>query len=100
MLSANSIALRGRKGVFPILFILTSIIFVQSANAQDNSPYSRYGIGDLVPHSNVVNRGMGGIIAGYTSRLNVNFNNPASLAGLHTEVDRLGKPIYGRAIFD
>ena len=29
------------------------------ASAQENSPYSRYGIGDLVPNQNIVNRGMG-----------------------------------------
>jgi hypothetical protein len=100
MLSANSIAVRRRKGGISILFLFVTIIFTQISFAQDNSPYSRYGIGDIVPHSNVVNRAMGGIIAGYTSRFNVNFNNPASLAGLHTEVDRQGKSMYGRAIFD
>ncbi|HRF27774.1 MAG TPA: hypothetical protein PKW54_10550, partial [Ferruginibacter sp.] len=29
--------------------------------AQENSPYSRYGLGDIVPNQNVVNRGMGGL---------------------------------------
>lgn len=80
-----------------VLVALSSVLTVQ---AQDNSPYSRYGLGDIVPHSNVVNRAMGGIISGYSSRLNVNFNNPASLSGLQTEVDRSGKSVYGRAILD
>lgn len=100
MLSANSIALRRRKGSITILFLLIFTFAVSYAEAQDNSPYSRYGVGDLVPHSNIANRGMGGIIAGYNSRLNINFNNPASLSALQTDVDRLGKPVSGRVVFD
>jgi hypothetical protein len=100
MLSANSIVLRRRKGSVKILFLFISVSIVSFAGAQDNSPYSRYGVGDLVPHSNIANRGMGGIISGYSSRLNINFNNPASLSALQTQVDRLGKPENGRVVFD
>ena len=58
--------------------------------AQDNSPYSRYGPGDIVPNQNIINRGMGGIAAGYSSYipsnpvapLNINFKNPASLGNI------------------
>ena len=35
-----------------------------TAVAQENSPYSRYGLGDLAPNHNVFSRGMGGISAG------------------------------------
>ena len=35
-----------------------------SAEAQENSPYSRYGLGDLNPNHNIFTRGMGGISAG------------------------------------
>ena len=63
-------------------FYLTILVLIISAFepvlAQDNSPYSRYGIGDLVPSTNIANRSMGGISAGYTDYLSVNFNNPAS----------------------
>jgi hypothetical protein len=47
-------------------------------NAQDNSPYSRYGIGDLHPFSNIYNRGMAGISAAHADQSSVNFVNPAS----------------------
>ena len=62
-------------------FVLTLIIFT-SAAAQENSPYSRYGLGDLTPNQNIINRGMGGISAGYSDYQSVNFVNPASYGNL------------------
>jgi len=69
--------------------------------AQDNSPYSRYGIGDLHPNSNILNRGMGGISAAYADPLSVNFVNPASYASFKTFLEeRSKKSISGRVILD
>ena len=59
--------------ILVLIFIAFSPVF-----SQDNSPYSRYGIGDLVPQANIISRSMGGISAGYTDFLSINFNNPAS----------------------
>jgi hypothetical protein len=71
------------------------------AFSQDNSPYSRYGIGDLVPTTHILNRGMGGITAGYTDFLSINFNNPASYAGFQSVNEfRKKKQLLGRAILD
>ena len=59
-------------GLFFVLLIsLTS-------TAQENSPYSRYGIGDLVPNQNIINRGMGGISGGYSDYQSINTINPAT----------------------
>ena len=60
-------------------FILISCSLLK-VNAQDNSPYSRYGIGDLVPPTHIIGRGMGNISAGYADPygLTINFNNPAT----------------------
>ncbi len=56
--------------------------------AQENSPYSRYGIGNLVPNGNILNRGMGGISAGIADPATVNFVNPASYSNLiYTTLD-------------
>jgi hypothetical protein len=63
------------------IFIL-SILLQINVNAQLNSPYSRYGIGDLMNHSNVLNRGMGGISIGFTSDRFINSDNPASYSSL------------------
>ena len=61
------------------LFILGIIMLAQvPAFTQDNSPYTRYGLGDLVPSTNINTRAMGGISAGYSDFLSINFNNPAS----------------------
>ncbi len=53
--------LGGRRSAFSLL--LTA--FCIPVFAQDNSPYSRYGLGDLVPNTNVNSRAMGGVSAGY-----------------------------------
>jgi hypothetical protein len=63
----------------PFLFVFSFFFFtITYAAAQENSPYSRYGLGNTLPTTNVVNRGMGGISAAYTDPLSVNFANPAS----------------------
>ena len=60
-------------------------------SAQDNSPYSRYGLGDLTPSTNIVNRGMGGFSAAYADPLSVNFNNPASYSGFLAYIEQKSK---------
>ncbi len=50
--------------------------------AQENSPYSRYGIGNIVPSGNILNRGMGGISAGHTDPATINSVNPATYSNL------------------
>ncbi len=56
--------------------------------AQENSPYSRYGVGNLVPPGNIANRGMGGISAGVTDPATINTVNPASYSNLvYTTLD-------------
>ncbi|RYY44308.1 MAG: hypothetical protein EOO06_18350, partial [Chitinophagaceae bacterium] len=61
--------------------------------AQENSPYSRYGIGDIAPNQNMVNRAMGGVSAGYSDYQSINFINPASLGNLKSTVFDLGASI-------
>jgi hypothetical protein len=67
-----------------------SILFSFNVLAQDNSPWSRYGLGDLVPSSNIATRGMGGVSAGFTDFQAINFLNPASYGSFGAQ----------RAIFD
>ena len=49
---------------------------------KENSPYSRYGIGDLVPSQNILTRGMGGSSSAYFDFQSINFVNPASYSRL------------------
>jgi hypothetical protein len=55
-----------------------------TASAQENSPFSRYGIGNIFPGQHVVNRGIGGVSAAYRDALgqSVNFYNPASYSSI------------------
>ncbi|MEO8569676.1 MAG: hypothetical protein ABI419_11080 [Ginsengibacter sp.] len=66
--------------------------------AQENSPYSRYGIGNLVPEGNIFNRGMGGVSAAFSDPVTVNNINPASYSGIvYTTLD-VGVEYDGRII--
>jgi hypothetical protein len=86
-------------------FFLTILVLVFTAFSpvfsQDNSPYSRYGIGDLVPPAHITSRGMGGISAAYTDFLSINFSNPASYSSFQALLEQKSKKVIsGRAILD
>lgn len=65
-----------------LIGLILTVLFYTNIAAQENSPYSRYGLGDLAPNHNITNRGMGGIAAGYTDFQSINFINPASYGNL------------------
>jgi len=78
--------------LFFVVFGLPVMVF-----SQENSPYSRYGLGDLTPNHNIFTRGMGGISAGvfdymsnYQGLSGANFTNPATLGNINTTVFDLG----------
>lgn len=84
---------------FSLSIILTALCL--PVLAQDNSPYTRYGLGDLVPSTNVPSRSMGGIAAGYNDILSINFANPASYGSFQGIKEQTTKKMaYGRAILD
>ena len=84
-----------------IAFCVILIACCFPAFSQDNSPYSRYGLGDIVPSTNINSRGMGSISAGYNDILSINFNNPASYGSFQTLKEQTAKKIArGRAILD
>jgi hypothetical protein len=66
--------------------------------AQENSPYSRYGIGNILSSGNILNRGMGGISAGFTDPATVNTVNPATYSNLVLTTLDLGVEYDGRTI--
>jgi len=59
-----------------------SLLFSLAGMSQVNSPYSRYGIGDLYGSRNTVSKGMGGLATAYRDIQSVNFVNPASYANI------------------
>ncbi len=93
--------LTARSLWFRFLITLPILFTVAIVSGQDNSPYSRYGLGDMVPSTNINGRGMGSIAAGYSDILSINFNNPASYGYFQTVKEPNAKKIlYGRAILD
>lgn len=77
MRSANTMMISKFKITCLILAALPLFCF-----AQENSPYTRYGIGNLVPQGNIANRAMGGISAGVSDATTVNTINPATYSDL------------------
>ena len=91
----------GRKIISFLLCTSLLILTVGNVFSQDNSPYSRYGLGDLVPNTNIVNRGMGSITVGFADPLVVNFSNPASYSSFMSFLElRSKKSVSGRVVLD
>lgn len=92
----NSTRLHPFKGALALLvFVLTA-----TAVKAQNSPYSRYGIGDLVNGGNIVTRGMGGISQAYSDVQTLNFLNPASYSNLQLTTFDFGVESGYRRITD
>jgi hypothetical protein len=80
------------------IVLIISALSVFQAGAQENSPYSKYGIGDVLPQTNVLNRGMGGLSLAYWDVQSINFNNPASYARLKLTTFDVGLEYAGRTL--
>jgi hypothetical protein len=69
-----------------LLFCVGVATILTTANAQENSPYSRYGLGDFFYGNNIVQRGMAGLSTAYSDGVSNNLGqavnplNPASYA--------------------
>jgi hypothetical protein len=63
-----------------LIFLVLSLLGIHLAQGQStyNSPYSRFGLGDLYQPSNAMNGAMGGLKYGFRSPYLVNPANPAS----------------------
>ncbi len=62
--------------------LLLSLSLVTKAQLQINSPYSRFGLGDVDKNENGISRSMGGIAYGLQSPFFINSKNPASYAAI------------------
>ncbi len=78
----QSVCITGKRVIGSLVL---SILFIFKSLAQDNSPLSRYGLGDLVPGGNIINRGMGRFAAAYADYQTINFLNPASYSNFGTQ---------------
>jgi len=79
-------------------FLLLSFATITFAQ---NSPYSLYGLGDQLPTTNILTRGMGSLSAAYRDGQVINFNNPASYSAFLVATERTSREIAsGRVVFD
>jgi len=81
-----------------ILLLLVMFLLALQGKAQENSPYSRYGLGDFVPGQNILNRGMGGLSSAFADYSSVNFTNPASYASLKITTFDIGLDYNSRSL--
>lgn len=77
----------------PFIFALLTV-GVLWAQPKQNSPYSRYGIGDLLPQYFANQAGMAGQTAAFHDPYHLNLSNPASYAFLRTTA--LETALYGK----
>lgn len=78
------------------VFFSSAILFINSLQAQDNSIYSRYGLGDYLPGQNIITRSMGGAASAYVDGQSINFINPASYGNLKVVTYDLGLSIESK----
>ncbi len=70
------------KGFSSFIFTLI-LISVLPTQAQETTPYSRFGFGLLSENNFITSRSMGGLGASFRSREKANYSNPASYAHLN-----------------
>lgn len=95
---------RRKLNAGPIKYIALAMCFTGIhllSFSQDNSPYSRYALGDEISSSSAAGRGMGGVSAAYSSPGTVNYANPASYSFFQS-ITEMGtkKQIQGRVVLD
>lgn len=77
-----------KKVVLTSFFL--SLAFFMIAQRVYNSPYSRFGIGDLNDVNTIAPRSMGGMASSFVDPYNINAANPASLAHLYASSFEIG----------
>lgn len=70
------------KRLFALLLLPALFTTTAHLKAQENAPYSRYGLGELLSGNNILSRGMGGLSAAFSDYQTINFANPASYADI------------------
>ncbi len=83
---------------------IVSLLFWQVSVAQENSPFSRYGLGEYFNSHHIISRSMGGLTAAYADGINnnvgqsINFANPATYSSLYMATLDLGLTIDSRTL--
>lgn len=87
-----------------VFLVFLSVTFLLSAAAQENSPFSRYGLGEYYTSQHIISRSLGGLTAAYADGMNnnvgqsINFNNPATYSSFFMSTFDLGVTIDSRTL--
>jgi hypothetical protein len=80
------------------LLLLFLILSVFTVSAQENSPYTRFGVGELSQNPSADLQGWGNLTAAYQDPLSFNITNPASLASIGTHIPIFQAAVYGNVM--
>ena len=80
-----------KKSILLVLFLYSVALFAQTeATPSDNSPYSRFGLGDLINQNFSANAAMGNLSASFQDPYNLNITNPAASCNLISTAYEIG----------
>ncbi len=86
--------------MFRNFFLICFLYFSSTVYSQENSPYSRYGLGDLYPGQSVSSRAMGGLSAAFADAQAINSSNPASYGNIKLVTYDIGISLDSRTLRD
>jgi hypothetical protein len=67
-----------------LILAVIAMFLLPDVQAQDNNPFSRYGLGEYYTNQHTISRSLGGLTAAYSDYgRSINFNNPASYANFN-----------------
>jgi hypothetical protein len=87
-----------------LCLVILLVFSLLSSRAQQNSPFTRYGLGEFYTNQHIISRSMGGLTAAYNDGMNnnvgqsINFGNPATYGTLYLVTFDLGLTIDTRTL--
>lgn len=92
--------MRFLKSTTPVRFCLSLLIlfFFKIGYSQINSPYSRYGLGDLYTSRNAMSKAMGNLATPIYDYQSVNYTNPATYSRLQAVTFEVGAEFETRVL--
>jgi hypothetical protein len=80
-----------KKSILLVLFLYSVAVSAQTeAPPSDNSPYSRFGLGDFLNQNFATNAAMGNLSASFQDPYNLNVSNPAASCNLISTAYEIG----------
>lgn len=93
------------SNIFRLSWVFAAAFSFQSLQAQENSPYGRYGLGEFYTNQHIISRSLGGLSAAYSDGFHnnvgqaVNFGNPATYGSFYMSTFDIGVTIDSRSLY-